>query len=139
MGPLENEHHHMKQVDQMIGRHWSLAQAAMSRQGCEVRSAHQVKQHKGSSGGHLLTRVVAEENDMMTWQNLYKNLYSYILVPDNVGNILCIVLGASWLVHFRDAKSAVNTLVATRRIETQRLQVRRPLAGSICPSLTLIH
>lgn len=51
--------------------------AAMSRQGCEVRSAHRVKQHKG----------------------------------------------ASWLVHFCDAKSAVDTLVSTRRIETQRLQL----------------
>jgi hypothetical protein len=36
---------------------------------------------------------------------------------------VCIVAGASWLVHFCDAKSAVDTLVSTRRIETQRLQV----------------
>eukprot|EP00913_Durusdinium_trenchii_P030671 g28725.t1 len=31
--------------------------------------------------------------------------------------------GSSWLVHFSDAQSAVNTIVSTRRIEGRRLEV----------------
>ena len=79
-----------------VGRHWS-SQAAMTRQGCEVRSAHRVKQQKGSSGWHLLTRVIAEEDDIMTWQNLCMSMYSYILVPENLGNILATC--ALWQAH----------------------------------------
>ncbi|CAJ1336159.1 unnamed protein product [Effrenium voratum] len=52
--------------------------AAMSKQGCAVRSVHRLKQQ-------------------------YK--------------------GSSWLVIFADAKSAVETLVATRRVETQKVQM----------------
>ncbi|CAE7726055.1 XRN2 [Symbiodinium sp. CCMP2592] len=52
--------------------------AAMSKQGCIVKSVHQLKQSRGP---------------------------------------------ASWLVCFAEPASAVRTLVATRRIETQRLQV----------------
>ncbi|CAK8990402.1 unnamed protein product [Durusdinium trenchii] len=51
--------------------------AAMSKQGCQVRSVHRLKEYKGSS----------------------------------------------WLVHFSDAQSAVNTIVSTRRIEGRRLEV----------------
>ncbi|CAE7233734.1 RAT1, partial [Symbiodinium necroappetens] len=79
-GPPSSNWDGLSVIVSLVPRKATAAQlsAAMSKQGCIVKSVHQLKQSRGPS---------------------------------------------SWLVCFAEPASAVRTLVATRRIETQRLQV----------------
>ncbi|CAE7793557.1 XRN2, partial [Symbiodinium sp. CCMP2456] len=79
-GPPSSNWDGLSVVVSLVPRKATAAQlsAAMSKQGCIVKSVHQLKQSRGPS---------------------------------------------SWLVCFAEPASAVRTLVSTRRMETQRLQV----------------